>query len=320
MILILIAGGLVGWALAPVGGPPRSIRADIPLGASSRHAGRILARRGAIHSAVAFVLLARFLGASGSLRGGRYEFASTLGLLGVMDKILRGDVSAVWVTIPEGFTGRQIARALAEKKLADYDTLSRAIYARPEGLDLAVRVPGKSLEGYLFPDTYLVPLHEDPKALLQLMTENFQRRVEKGLRDEIVASPLSLHEILTIAAMIEREAKAPEDRPLISSVIYNRLKQNMPLQIDATVEYALGGHHARIFYRDLRVDSPYNTYRHRGLPPGPIANPGIPSIRAALQPAQTDYLYYVAGPDGKHIFSRTVQEHGEAIRRVRGGG
>jgi UPF0755 protein len=242
-----------------------------------------------------------------------------MSLSDILDKIARGDVSALWVTIPEGYTGQQIARVLASKKLVNDAVFTQDVY-QPDGAVTAPFIaPNGSLEGYPFPDTYLVPFHGNPHSVVKLMLDNFDKRVVKGMAGEIQASGMSLHQIITVASMIEREARVPEDRPLIASVIYNRLRQGMPLQIDATVEYALGGHRARIYYRDLKVDSPYNTYRHRGLPLGPISNPGLSSIQAALHQAATDYLFYVAGPDGRHLFSRTVQEHGEAIQKVRRG-
>jgi UPF0755 protein len=174
---------------------------------------------------------------------------------------------------------------------------------------------GRSLEGYLFPDTYQVPLGADERALIRLQWERFGQ-IWSPLAKQY-QTKLSRHEVVTLASLIEREAKVDADRRPISGVLRNRLERGLRLEVDATILYALGQHKSRLLYRDLEVDSPYNTYRHAGLPPGPIANPGRASLEAALNPAQTDCLYYVARSDGTHIFSRTLAEHNRAKREIR---
>jgi UPF0755 protein len=193
----------------------------------------------------------------------------------------------------------------------------------------------QNLEGYLFPDTYLIARGTDSDAIIRKMLDAFRQKVVVPYRPRIesVAQAkfgigedsfaLGLHRILTIASMVEREAKIDKDRPLIAAVLWNRLKNNMKLEIDATVNYSPGQskeNKPRIYYKDLQNGSAYNTYRTLGLPPGPICNPGTASIEAVLQPANVDYLYYVARKDGSHVFSRTYQEHQAATKAIRGGG
>ena len=177
--------------------------------------------------------------------------------------------------------------------------------------------PDDNLEGYLFPDTYTVPQGATARDIVQMMLDNFDRRVVTPFGAEAGAFPGGLPAAVTLASLVEREAEVDSDRPLIAAVYRNRLKAGMRLQCDATVQYALPEHKTRLFYADLRVDSPYNTYQHAGLPPTPIANPGLPSIEAALHPAAAQYLYYVAGPGGRHVFSTTLAQHEQAVAHAR---
>jgi UPF0755 protein len=261
-------------------------------------------------------------GLAGKLKAGYYRLAPTMSAREIAEKIASGEVATEKVTFPEGFTVRQIAERLAEKGLcSEQDFLAAAIPANASGVPLPTgnSLSAQSLEGYLFPATYVFEYGRKPSALVREMTGAFRSRVVQGMSDDLAHSGRTLHETVTVASMIEREAKVEKDRPLIASVIYNRLKKGIPLQIDATVLYALGEHKERITGKDLQVDSPFNTYGHKGLPPHPICNPGEASIRAALRPAKTDYLYYVARPDGSHAFTKTYAEHLKAIRAIRGG-
>ena len=178
-------------------------------------------------------------------------------------------------------------------------------------------LPKDTLEGYLYPDTYEFPPHVTANQVLLEMLLNFGKRFARPYQRDLASAPHTLHEIVTIASLIEREARVPGDRPRIAGVIENRLRAKMPLEIDATVLYALGHHKQRVTFKDLTVRSPYNTYRHKGLPPGPIANPGLDSLLAALHPEPNAYFFYVARPDGSHLFTRTPGEHEAAKREVR---
>ncbi len=291
----------------------------ISSGESTWQIGQRLAGAGVVRSAWAFVAAARLRGATSRLRHGEYALSPAQSALQIVDVLTRGETVLHRVTVPEGYTVRQVADLLAEAGLAD----------RERFLDLALRggrrlaratledLPIDSLEGYLFPDTYLLTRELDEAAILGRLLDRFDAAVGPDIRAAARARGLTLHQLLTVASMVEREARVPEERPVIAGVIYNRLRQGMRLEIDATVLYALGHHKTVVTAADLDVDSPYNTYRHDGLPPGPIANPGLPSIVAAAGPAEVPYLYYVLKPDGRHHFSRTLREHLEAIRRYR---
>ena len=312
---------LAGYALMPASFKDERVTAVIPQGANARQAASVLKRAGAIRSAGAFVLLARLSGQAGDLKPGQYELRRNALPFQIVRKIARGEVAAGWVTIPEGYTIRQIADLLAEKGLADRKAfIGKALYGRA------------NMEGYLFPDTYLMPRGYGATAAAKLMYDNFAKKVSRPLNAEIRASELyelgggnkqsatpgnRLRAVITLASLIEREAKADGDRAMISGVLWNRLRRGMKLDVDATVQYALGNHKSRLFYRDLTVDSAYNTYKNPGLPPGPIANPGLRSIQAALKPANCPYLYYVARPDGSHVFTRTLEEHNRAVAAIR---
>ena len=211
-----------------------------------------------------------------------------------------GEIAGNVVTVPEGFTVRQIARRLGEAGLVN----------EAQFLTLA-ETQGK---------TYTVPKGATPREIVQQMVANFDARVVKPYGAAASHAPGGLAGTITLASLVEREAEVDSDRPLVAAVYLNRLKAGMRLQCDATVQYALPAHKARLFYADLRVESPYNTYLHPGLPPTPIACPGLPSIQAALHPAPVKYLYYVAGPDGRHhIFSTTLAQQDQAIARVHAG-
>jgi len=312
------------WAaravLLPAGGSG-VVNVQIPRGASAGDIGRVLAGRGVIRSAFGFRLLAHFAGNSARLHPGAYTLSRSMTPLAVLDKIAKGDAYALWITCPEGFTIRQIGERLEAEGAGDAERFYNQARFGGASFPTSFPHPSDSLEGYLFPDTYLALVGEPEgkfiQQFIQEMLACFERKVAVPLAADISASGMSLHEIVTLASLIEREAKIPRDRPLVSAVLHNRLRKNMRLECDATVLYALGRHRNRVLYRDLDVDSPYNTYRYAGLPPGPIANPGLASIQAALHPARVDYLYYVARPDGSHIFSRTFAEHQRARRIVR---
>jgi UPF0755 protein len=301
----------------PASTRPRRTVVDVPPRASLPEIARLLQEKRVIRNHYAFQLMTRVLGESTNLKAGEYELSPHLSLIEIIDKIARGDAISHWVTIPEGYTLEQIARTLAKQRMAEERRFLKLARAGGDDVGAPGWAPRGSLEGYLFPDTYRVKAGASEKAILRTMLATFDEKVVKELSHELRLSPLSLDKIIILASLIEREARVPEDRPLISAVIHNRLKEGMRLQVDATVLYALGRHKSKVLYEDLKTPSRYNTYRHAGLPPGPICNPGLRSIEAALKPAKTDYLFYVARPDGSHIFSRTYEEHQKATRVAR---
>jgi len=228
----------------------------------------------------------------------------------------------VTVTIPEGFTIAQIAQRLAQVGLDEEQRLRTAATAPAIEKALQLELPDglRSAEGYLFPETYNFALGTTADQVVARMVEEFETRFVKGPWQAVPAEARwgSLHEVVTLASLVEEEAQIESERPLIAGVLRNRLQRGMRLECDATVLYALGEHRARLTRKDLQVDSPYNTYRHTGLPPGPIYNPGLACLQAALTPAQTEYLFYAARGDAGHISSRTYEQHLAAIGTVRG--
>ncbi|MEN6371510.1 MAG: endolytic transglycosylase MltG [Armatimonadota bacterium] len=329
LVLAVMVLGLLFYLGAPVGGSTSPVMVIVPQGATAAKVGCKLKEVGLVRSAFGFSVIARAREDASKLKPGAYLFNRSMSVRRMLDAMVHGDIAAVWVTVPEGFTAQQLARRLADKRLVNENEFLTLVTACAGDFKDIVSVPSSGLEGYLFPDTYLVPLNASPREIVTQMLKTFKSQVADPMSSEIEqiaggsdaeSKGEALNRIIIVASLIEREARVPKDRTLISAVIWNRLRIGMKLDIDATVQYALGGHRKRLYYKDLAVESPYNTYIHPGLPPGPIANPGIESIKAALHPEKADYLYYVARTDGSHIFSRTLSEHDAAINRLRKGG
>jgi UPF0755 protein len=266
-----------------------------------------------IRSRVVFLVVAVARGTQRRLLAGEYEFAPGLGLLEVIRRIEQGKGFVHQVTIPEGFAARQIAELLHERGLVDQNRFMNLLQDRR--LLQQYGVDGQSLEGYLFPDTYRLVKGLREEAIIELMAQRFTKVF--GSAEQVRARELkmSVADIVTIASLIEREAMADEERPLVSAVFHNRLRLGMPLQSDPTVLYGLSRFSGKLTKANLRTPSPYNTYLHRGLPPGPIASPGRASVMAALYPASSEYLYFVSKNDGTHVFSNTLREHNAMVRR-----
>jgi UPF0755 protein len=233
----------------------------------------------------------------------------------VLDALRRGKGLVHIVTIPEGFSISQIAPLLESKLTAPADSVSAAV--SDTALLHQLDVPTKTLEGYLFPDTYTFADGTTARAAVDVMVRRFEQVWKPEWTARLDTVHLSRNDVMALASIVEKEARLPEERPVIAAVYLNRLKAGMLLQADPTVQYALGKHVARVFYKDLEVESPYNTYKHTGLPPGPIASPGKPSIVAALNPANVPYTYFVAHPDGHHEFTTSFAAHTVAVRGAR---
>ncbi len=318
LLAVLVVSGLVGAdALRPLDphGQPRIV--TIPPGASSAQIGDLLVAAGLVRRTTDFVVLVRVRGLTRSLHEGEYQLSPAMGLLEIGDVIARGLVVQHAITIPEGFTAADIIDVLVREGLGERARFTELVRNGTTLFDYEFLhgLPTSSLEGYLYPDTYRIPRHLPERTVIGLFLDRFAQVVFPRWRTQ--RGGPSLHEIMTIASLVEREAQVPTERPLIAGVLNNRLQRGWRLEVDASVLYALGRHKAVVTYEDLKVASPYNTYLHSGLPPGPIANPGLAAIEAALFPAQTDYLFYVARPDGSHAFSKTFQEHLAATRRYR---
>lgn len=295
--------------------------ADVSIrpGASFNYVARRLEQRRIIPSALAFTVYARATGQAGLLKVGEYEVRNGQRPVDVLEMLVEGRAKAFWLTVPEGKWTSEIASLLDANwpgATEQFVTLTR----QPGHWQdvVAYPLPSTSLEGYLFPDTYCFAKGADAEQITRAMLKRFQATCWNAYRTHPPADGRSLHNVLTLASLVEGEAKLDRERPVIAGVYMNRLRQGMRLQCDATVLYAHQRRLSRVLYRDLEYDSRYNTYRYAGLPPGPINNPGLASFQAALQPAQVPYLYYVARPDGSHIFSRTLSEHRAAISRIRG--
>mgnify|MGYP000409823525 CR=1 FL=1 len=315
-IFLAVAYSVSGLFL-PASAVSRRVIVEIPPGANAAAIGARLERQGVIRSRHAFVLLVRGMGYAHQLQAGEYELDPSHGLYEILEKIASGEAISHWITIPEGFTLRQIAQQIERAGLGNALRFHELATHGSGRFDPGAEIPLPTLEGYLFPDTYKLPTGATEEAILRAMVDNFRAKVTEPLGEEIRRSGRTLHEIVIVASMIEREARVPEDRPKIAAVIYNRLRRGMRLQIDATVLYAIGRTRFTNFAVESGVDSRYNTYRYAGLPPGPICNPGLASIRAALAPAPVDFLYYVADPaTGAHLFARTHEEHLANRRKV----
>jgi UPF0755 protein len=315
-VLVIALLAVVSFAWAIDGDrrlPVAATSVDIAPGASVDAIVGQLRDEGVISSSHLFLLYLRVKGLTGHLEAAEYDFPAHSTLREVATILSTGaHPAAVWVTIPEGFTAAQIAYRLADHGLVNSSNFLSVV----RNTDLVIDGwKTRGLEGYLFPDTYLVPRHASSATIASLMTEQFVRELPPKHVQLAHRLGFSLPQIVTVASMVEREAKVDAERPIIAGVIYNRLRRNMPLQIDATVEYALPHHKTALSFKDLRVNSPYNTYRYRGLPRTPIANPGGKSLLAAFHPARVDYLYYVYRGNGRHKFSRTLEEQRAAERK-----
>ena len=317
-IVVMVACTLsLSYFLLPLEGDLKGVEmlVEIPAGSTGRDVARLLHQAEIVRHPRAFALVARLLGFDSDLKAGNYLLSPGMTPLQLLTQIRQGDVATAKVTIPEGFNLEEIASLLARKGLADEERFLRL--ARDKGLvygdSCPLDMPVDTLEGYLFPDTYRFAIGQKEEEIIKIMV-NRCLEVATPLY-EGYEGPLSFHEVLTLASIVEKEAIYDRERPVIAGVFLNRLRIGMRLQADPTVRYVVNEPRSRVLYRDLEVESPYNTYRYPGLPPGPIASPGLASIRAVIEPADVDYMYFVARGDGTHFFSRTFAEHVAARRR-----
>ena len=320
--LILAALLLAGWIVASLylpyqKFPSPGVFVDVPRGASTRAVARLLANQGVVRSRWIFEALAR-LRSRRTLQAGEYFFDHPVTALQVFDVVANGRVYVRELVIPEGYSMFDIA-----------DLVQREGFTSREGFLAAARnpslihdlVPGAlSLEGFLFPATYEFPRHPTGEQLVSAMLAHFRQEWTGISAQQPNLSGLPLEKVITLASLVERETPRPEERPVVAGVFMNRLHHRIPLQCDPTVVYSLelaGNYDGTLHAASLPFDSPYNTYRHIGLPPGPIANPGSASLKAALGPAETDYLYFVANTEGGHFFGKTLAEHNHNVALYR---
>jgi UPF0755 protein len=287
---------------------------DIPPGSTTRHISSILYEEGLISNPTFFEALVTVTMNSKRLQAGEYELSARMNMWTVLTILASGRSLKHRFTVPEGFTVSQVASLLEESGLADRESFLRLA---TDGAFLeSIGLRESSAEGYLFPDTYIITRNMGEENIIKMMYRRFDEALAPELREEIERSGLKLHEILTLASIIEKETGYPPERELISAVFRNRLKKKMRLESDPTILYAIGDiDKNRILTKDKLYDSPYNTYLYRGLPPGPISNPGLDSILAAIRPAPVDYLYFVSRNNGTHYFSSDYRDHYRAVTR-----
>jgi UPF0755 protein len=272
-----------------------------------------LQEAGVIGDPLLFRIEARLSGAGGKLRAGEYLLAKGGSIRGVIKALLDGKMALHKITIPEGLTIRQIGDILEKDGVVLAKEFSKA--AGDPAILRGFGLLTASAEGYLFPDTYHFLKQTKGSEVVPVMLKTFFAKAGKALPPDLMADPQRLHELVTLGSIVEKETGAESEKRLVAAVFANRLKKRMPLQSDPTVIYALPDFDGNIRKKDLSYDSPYNTYVRKGLPPGPIANPGLSSLLAALEPADTEYLYFVSKNNGEHYFSATLDEHNRAVRK-----
>jgi UPF0755 protein len=311
---------LVVLALAGCGsgdGEGEPVRFTVPRGAGMSSVADTLANRKVIGGTGTFKLYARIKGAAAKLQPGVYEVRPGASYDLILRKLTTGDVVKTRLVIPEGWELRRIAPRLAEATRLPEDSILSRLMDPAQAARYGV--PGPTLEGYLYPATYVFPIGSSLDVIVRELTSQYKRAWTPQMRQRAQALGMSEREVVTLASIVEKEAKVWTERPTIAQVYHNRLKRGMRLEADPTVQYALGEHQQRLLRRHIQQTAadPYNTYRNRGLPPGPIASPSRGAIEATLNPAQHDYLFFVARANGTHVFTRTYNEHLREVARYR---
>jgi len=310
---VAAVAGSLRWALSPALATAPPAIFDVHPGASLGQVARGLESRGLIRSAVAFKLLARYRKLDGALQVGEYELSAALAPGEILTRIAEGRVVAYEVVIPEGLAAFRVALRLEAAGLSNAaDFLA---FASDPASAESLGVEGAGLEGYLFPETYRLPRGLGVREIAEVLVGQFLE-VWDEIEPQARLQELSMLEVVTLASIVEKETAAPDERPLIASVFRNRLRRGMRLETDPTVIYGIPDFDGNLRRRDLEnADNPYNTYQIAGLPPGPIANPGADALRAVVNPAESDYLFFVSRNDGTHVFSKTFSEHVRAVDR-----
>lgn len=327
--VLAVIGGAFWWGenSRPVSSDKTFVRFVVPRGRSAVQVGEALYEKKLIRSSLAFKFYIQLTGKAKSVQAGEFQLSPSMTLMEIVEAFSKGPLQ-LWVTIPEGLRKEEVVERYTSG--LEMQEGGGTVF-RKEFLEIT-----KDQEGFLFPDTYLFPRDVTVLAVVKVMRENFDRKLEGLGRDAIQKSRFSLKELVILASIIERETKTPEERPVVAGILLNRLEIGMGLQADATVQYAVGSERCdmrvgsldvrngkcdwwSILTRDdIQVDSPYNTYKYRGLPPAPIANPGLSSLKAAVYPADTDFLYYIHDDDGKIHFAKTLPEHNQNVRMYLG--
>jgi len=310
----VIAGFFYYQATVSVSEKSQTVTISIHAGATLKKISDDLKAHNLIKNASAFRLLANIRNKQAHIQIGEYELSQSMPPMEILNTITTGKTVLHSITIPEGYRIKEIAELVAKKISINKEQFIQE--SMNKDLIKKLNITSSSLEGYLFPETYHFSKHTSEQIIIQTMLKTFQEKITKHkILDQVENSDLSLHETITLASLIEKETGMNKERKHISSVFHNRLHRKMLLQTDPTVIYAIKNFDGNIRKKDLRIDSPYNTYRYKGLPPGPIANPGIKSIEAALNPIKTKHLYFVSRKDGSHYFSSNLKEHNRAVQK-----
>jgi UPF0755 protein len=308
LLLAVGAGATATWVYLGIEQPYRGYTSDeqfveIPPGLSTRAIGDRLVAAGIVRDSLTFRAALWTSGRATRLKAGEYRFAEPISPLAAIDRLNRGDVYVVRITFPEGLNVFEMAKIFELKGFGTAESFVKA---------------ARGLEGFLLPETYALSRHTDAPRLVHEMNQAFERALTPEIRAAAAARGLSIKQLATLASIVEKETGNSEERPIVASVYENRLRIGMPLQCDPTVIYALelaGKYDGNIRRDDLSIDSPYNTYRYSGLPPGPIASPGLASLDAVVHPVESEYLYFVSRNDGSHVFSKTLAEHNQNVQR-----
>lgn len=313
---IVFVGWLFLYAKTPIdAGKVTTVVIDIPTGTSFVQVAKILSDAGLVKNRLLFYSLVGLKRGTRSIRAGEYEFATTISPSELVDKLIRGEIKSYRVTIHEDYSLKEIAARLKEYKLIDekvfYELAEDKVFLSSLG------ILGSSAEGYLFPDTYFFNRSMSTRQIMRIMTDRFWSKISPEMINKAAARGLDTHQFVTFASLVGKESGYAAEKPIIAAVFYNRLKKGMPLQSDPTAVYDLKNHNGKVLRSHYKRESPYNTYLIRGLPPGPIANPGLDSFQAVLKPADVNYLYFVSQKDGTHFFSSSLDDHIIAIQRFR---
>ena len=299
---------------------------EVKKGESIFDIAKHLEEEGFIKNKYLFVCLTILRGKERQLKAGKYILSPSMTLQEILDILSKGKTPIVKITIPEGWNLKEIAQYLEEKGLCQKEEFFEIVgwqgvdYSKeknlPQAQDFSNKFPflkdkpkNVSLEGYLFPDTYFVKKTATCQEIVEMFPENFSKKLTPDLQEEIKKQKKTVFEIVTMASLLEKEVKTKEDKEIVAGILWKRLKAGIPLQVDATIAYITGRKTTKITFEELQIDSPYNTYKYLGLPLGPISNPGMESILAAIYSKQSNYWYYLSTPEGKTIFSKTLSEH-----------
>ncbi|WP_106768445.1 endolytic transglycosylase MltG [Paenibacillus faecalis] len=331
LVLLIIAAGVVFYVwngMKPVASSNTPIEFTIESGMSTSQIADLLEEKGLIKNALLFKVYLKLEDEGSRFMAGMYEAKPGITYDQLITKLNKGEVKPgemIRFTIPEGYTVLQIAETISKESGLDAkEIVKQADQSSGWEGTLIQEIPKDAklrhhLEGYLFPATYELPKDSTPQEIIQAMLSEMEKRLNEipGWEELLKQRGMTVHELLTVASLVEREVVVDEERALVAGVIYNRIEQGMKLEIDATVQYLLDKPKERLLYKDLEVDSPYNTYRNKGLPPGPISSPSLASIEAALKPEESDYFFYVTKKDGtqEHLFAKTYKEHQKNIEK-----